>query len=93
MKKTLIICFVAALFIGTMFAGASVVKTETVDIQSDQFMVIDKSEKDITNRGVTSSMSDKDKLQKFMEIKEISPDKQVQYLKRGLEIIDSCEEE
>lgn len=68
------------------------VKTETVDIQSDRFTVIDKSEKDITNRGVTSSMSDKDKLQKFIEIKEIPSDKQAQYLKRGLEIIDSCEE-
>lgn len=70
-----------------------IVKTEAVDIESDQFTVIDKSEKDITNRGVTSSMSDKDKLQKFIEIKEVSSDKQDRYLKRGLEIIDSCEVE
>lgn len=70
-----------------------IVKTESVDIESSQFTVIDKTEKDITNRGVTSTMSDKDKLQKFMEIKEVPLDKQGPYLKRGLEIIDSCEEE
>jgi DNA repair exonuclease SbcCD nuclease subunit len=70
-----------------------IIKTETVDIQSDQFRIIDKSEKDITNRGVTSTMSDKDKLQKFMEIKEVPSDKQDAFLKRGIEIIDSCEGE
>lgn len=70
-----------------------IVKTETVDIDSDQFTVIDKSEKDITNRGVTSTMSDKDKLQRFMEIKEISAEKQEAYLTKGLDIIESCEGE
>jgi DNA repair exonuclease SbcCD nuclease subunit len=70
-----------------------IVKTETVDIESDQFTVIDKSEKDITNRGVTSTMSDKDKLQRFMEIKEIPSDKQEGYLAKGLELIESCEGE
>jgi DNA repair exonuclease SbcCD nuclease subunit len=68
-----------------------IIKTESVDITSDQFTIIDKSEKDITNRGVTSSMSDKDKLQKFIEIKEVPQDKQEAYLKMGIEIIDQCE--
>ena len=70
-----------------------IVKTETVDIESDQFIIIDKSEKDITNRGVTSSMSDKDKLQRFIDIKEIPSDKQGPYLNKGLDIINSCEGE
>jgi len=69
------------------------VKTESVDIESDQFMVVDKSEIDITNRGITSSMSEDDKLKRFMEIKEIPSDKTERYLNAGLEIINSCEGE
>jgi DNA repair exonuclease SbcCD nuclease subunit len=70
-----------------------IVKTEAVDITSDQFNIIDKTEKDITDRGITSSMSEADKLKKFMEIKEIGSDKTDRYLSAGLEIIDSCEGE
>jgi DNA repair exonuclease SbcCD nuclease subunit len=69
------------------------IKTESVDIESDQFSVIDKTEKDITNRGITSSMSEADKLKRFMEIKEISKNKTERYLKAGLELIDKCEGE
>jgi len=69
------------------------VKTEAVDISSDQFNIIDKTDKDITNRGVTSAMSDADKLKRFMEIKEVPSEKTDQYLNVGLEIIDSCEGE
>ncbi len=69
------------------------IKTESVDISTDEFRIVDKSEKDITNRGVTSSMSDADKLKRFIEIKEIPADKTDQYLSVGLDIIDSCEGE
>jgi DNA repair exonuclease SbcCD nuclease subunit len=69
------------------------IKTESVEIESDQFSVIDKTDKDITNRGITSSMSEADKLKRFMEIKEIPSSKTERYLKAGLEIIDSCEGE
>ena len=69
------------------------VKTEAVDISSDQFNIIDKTDKDITNRGVTSTMSDADKLKRFMEIKEVPSERTDQYLNVGLEIIDSCEGE
>ena len=56
-------------------------------------MIVDKSEVDITNRGITSSMSEDDKLKRFMEIKEIPSDKTERYLNAGLEIINSCEGE
>lgn len=69
------------------------VKTESIDISSDKFNIIDKTEKDITDRGITSSMSEADKLKRFMEIKEISSDKIEKYLRAGLEIINSCEGE
>jgi DNA repair exonuclease SbcCD nuclease subunit len=69
------------------------IKTESVEIESDQFSVIDKTDKDITNRGITSTMSERDKLNRFMEIKEIPSDKTERFLNAGLEIINSCEEE
>ena len=69
------------------------IKTESIEIESDEFAIIDKTEKDITNRGITSSMSEADKLKRFMEIKEVSSDKTEKYLKAGIELINSCEEE
>jgi len=70
-----------------------IIKTEAVDLKESNFAVIDKTEKDITNRGITSTMSDRSQLQKYLEIKEIPTDKHEAYLKRGLEIINSCEGE
>lgn len=69
------------------------IKTDSVEIGTDEYSVIDKTEKDITNRGITSAMSEKDRLKRFLEIKEISADKTEQYLNAGIEIINSCEEE
>lgn len=69
------------------------IKTESIDISTDEFRIVDKSEKDITNRGVSSSMSDADKLKRFMEIKEVPADKTDRYLRAGLDIIDKCEGE
>jgi DNA repair exonuclease SbcCD nuclease subunit len=69
------------------------IKTESMEIESDQFSVIDKTEKDITNRGITSAMSEADRLKRFIEIKDIPSDKIESYLKAGIEIINSCEED
>jgi len=69
------------------------IKTETVEIGTDEYSVIDKTEKDITNRGITSSMSEAERLKRFIEIKEIPSDKTEAYLKAGIEVINSCEEE
>jgi len=71
-----------------------IIQNETVDLSDvdEDFLVIDKRETDITNRGITSSMSQKDKLQKFLEIKEVPQENHDLYLKHGLEIIENCEE-
>jgi len=62
---------------------------DTSDLEKD-FDVVDKQEKDITNRGITSSMSMVDKLNRYLEIKEIPPEKLESYRSIALEIIDSC---
>jgi len=69
-----------------------VVKRETIDLGvENDFMVVEKIDKDITNRGITSSMSQSDKFKKFLEIKEITEDNQEQYMKKALELVDRCE--
>jgi len=70
-----------------------IIKTETVDIASKEFSIIDKSEKDITDRGITSSMSEADRLEKYLQIKEISTDKIERFKYAGLSIVDSSEGE
>lgn len=71
-----------------------IVMTETVDVSDvkDEFNIIDRTEVDITNRGITSSMSQQDRFKRFIEIKEIPDEKRDAYLKAALEIIDECEE-
>ena len=51
--------------------------------------IINKVDHDITNRGITSSMSMDEKILKYLQIKEISKDKIDRYKKAGLEIISS----
>jgi len=53
------------------------------------FDIIDKTEKDITNRGITSSMSISDKLNRFLEIKEIPVEKREYYRNVALDIMES----
>lgn len=60
---------------------------DTDDIQ-EEFRVIDKTEKNIINRGITMLMSDSDKLMKYMEIKEIKKEDQKDYLKEALNLIN-----
>jgi DNA repair exonuclease SbcCD nuclease subunit len=54
--------------------------------------VVDKTEVDITDRGITSSMSDVDIHRKYMEIKKVPQREQDDYLHAALEIIHDCEE-
>ena len=69
-----------------------VIKRETIDLGlENDFMVVDKTEKDITNRGITGSMSQGDKFQKFLEIKEIDESQHELYLKKARELVDKCE--
>jgi DNA repair exonuclease SbcCD nuclease subunit len=62
------------------------------DIQ-EEFKVTNKVSRDITNRGITSSMSIEDKFRKYLEIKEITSDKINEYLEVGFEIVRACSEE
>ena len=50
-----------------------------------------KTESDATNRGITSTMTKREKLQRYLEVKEIPEDQREEYLNVGIEIIDACE--
>jgi len=62
---------------------------DTDDIEKE-FVVIDKTEKDITNRGITSNMSVSEKLERFMDIKKVPSEKREFFKNKGIEIISSC---
>ena len=64
-------------------------KFDTSDLEKD-FRIIDKTEVDITNRGIESSMSMDEKFNKYLEIKEISENMRDEYINIAKEIIDSC---
>lgn len=70
-----------------------IVMKENVDLGSakNDFNVVDKTEKDITDRGISSSMSKEDIHKRYVEIKEIPEDQMEFYLKVGLDIINECE--
>lgn len=61
------------------------------DLQ-DNFRVVDKVERDITNRGIDSTMSTTDKLNRYMEIREIPEKDRSKYLKCAMNIISAVEE-
>lgn len=65
-------------------------KVDLVDLKG-QFNIVDKTETDITDRGITSSMSQNDKIKKYLEIKEIPENKHELYLKEVIKIIQNCE--
>ena len=67
-------------------------KTEDVDTSKIEstIIVIDDTELDITNRGINSSMSMADKIDKFMEVKGVSPDCISLFKKVALDIIDEA---
>jgi DNA repair exonuclease SbcCD nuclease subunit len=58
------------------------------DIPAD-LRVIDKTTRDITNRGIDSSMTMDEKISKYLEIRGISVEKTEMYKKVGIEIISS----
>jgi DNA repair exonuclease SbcCD nuclease subunit len=71
-----------------------VIMKETVDLSDikGEFNVIDKTDRDITDRGITSNMSTEDKLKRYLEIKEIPEDKHDLYMQIAMEIIRKGEE-
>ena len=61
---------------------------DTDDISGD-LRIIDKIEHDITNRGITSSMTMEEKIEKYLQIKNIPKEKMEKYKRVGMEIISS----
>lgn len=62
---------------------------EKVDIKPPvDMVVINDFKNDSINRGITSSMTEKDKMSKYLSIKEISDDTLDMYLSVGMKIID-----
>ena len=57
-----------------------------------EFQIIDRSEMDVTNRGINMSMDDKDKFLMYLKIKEIPEELHEFYLAGALEIIDETKE-
>lgn len=71
-----------------------IIMRETTDLKEieGEFNVVDKSEKDITDRGITSNMSTEDKLKRYLQIKDIPEDKHEFYMNVALELIRRGEE-
>jgi DNA repair exonuclease SbcCD nuclease subunit len=59
---------------------------DTDDLPGD-FRIIEKIDKDITNRGINSLMSMDEKIAKYLQIKDISEDQIEGYKKVGIEIV------
>jgi DNA repair exonuclease SbcCD nuclease subunit len=66
-----------------------------VDVEhlAEEFLIIDKAERDITDRGIESSMSLDEKFLKYMDIKGIKPEDQPKYLEVGLRIVEKAAKE
>jgi len=73
--------------------NVKVVMREKVELdkQIEGVNIVDRTEKDITNRGITSSMSEEDKLRRYLDIKEIEETKHEMYLKPVIELIQTAE--
>ena len=71
-----------------------VILKETVDLTDlkGEFNIIDKTDRDITDRGITSNMSTEDKLKKYLDIKEIPEEQHDMYLSVAMEIIRKGDE-
>ena len=61
---------------------------DTDDIPPD-LRVINKTEVDITDRGLSSSMSQEDRLQRYLEIKKVPESKHEKYKQVAIDIIES----
>jgi len=67
-----------------------IVKKDKIDLGNDidDLQIIDKSEVDITNRGISSSMSKADIFKRYVEAKEIPENEIENYLKVATQLIE-----
>lgn len=70
-----------------------VLMKERVDLTSvkGDFNIVDKTEVDITDRGITSTMSQEDRINRYLEIKEIPEKYRDIYAKEAFDIIKNSE--
>lgn len=67
-------------------------KIDLGDIKTD-IKIIDKTEKDVTNRGISINMSERDRLIRYMEIQGIPEEKRDVYLQYAVKLIGGTNEE
>ena len=56
-----------------------------------EFTIIDKTEKDITNRGLSTNMTNSEKLMKYLEIKEVEESERENYFKVAIDLMSCLE--
>ena len=66
------------------------IDVDTKDIEGD-FLIVDRTEKDITNRGINTSMSELEIINKYMDIKQIPKEDQEFYRVVAMDIISTSE--
>ena len=65
-------------------------KVDLTGVKGD-FNIVDRTEVDITDRGITSTMSQQDRVNRYLEIKEIPEKLRDAYAKEAFDIIQNCE--
>ncbi len=73
------------------------IETKNKDVEIDnsmreEFKIIDKSEIDITQRGITSGMSMEEKLKRYLQIKGINIELIDKYINKAKDVILTCKE-
>lgn len=68
-----------------------IIKREEVDVDDipPDLRVVDKTEVDVTDRGLSTRMSKEDILQRYLEIKKVPEDKVERYYQEAIDIIES----
>lgn len=67
-----------------------IIQTAPIDMTQfriEDFKIVDRREQDYKSRGITSSMSNEEKMKKYLELKDIPEDSFPEYIKIGIEII------
>jgi len=71
-----------------------IIVTENITLPKDlDISIIDRSEKDITNRGITANMNQNERLKKYLMIRDIKEEHHDMFIKLANEVIDACAEE
>lgn len=68
-------------------------KIEISDEVRNEITVIEKPKEDVANRGINISMSERDKLEQYLKVRDVNEKFRDECLQEGLNIIDSCSAE